>query len=266
MKRIPAVAGTFYPEKPEELGRMVDELLGKAAHDTTCKAIMVPHAGLVYSGSVAGAVYAKARIPKQCILIGPNHSGFGSDLALYPAGEWHTPLGVCIVPKKLVEKLSTLTPLEIDPMAHSTEHSLEVQLPFLQRIRPDLELVPILIANYETDILIQLGKLIGQLVQATKEEILLIGSTDMTHYEPRDLAEKKDHLAIEEILKGKPEVFVQTIHNQRISMCGWAPMTIILSALREMGESRASLVSYRTSADQTHDTKAVVGYAGMVFE
>jgi MEMO1 family protein len=263
MQRQPAVAGYFYPGTRTELEAQLEDLIPEK-EKVTCSAIVVPHAGYIYSGGVAGAVYASVNLPDTFVILCPNHTGSGSDFDIYPEGEWVTPLGTANVDEELVNKLIERFPLaRKDGRAHIREHSLEVQIPFLQYLKGKIKFLPICIRQFRYDQLEELGHALSDLIRSSGKEIMMISSTDMTHYEPQESANRKDRLAIEQMENLNPRGLYDTIHQHDISMCGYLPTTVTLIAAKDLGCQQGTLVKYATSGDTTNDYKSVVGYAGL---
>ncbi len=265
MRRPSAVAGTFYPARPEELTRQLHELMAPAPTRRSVVAVVVPHAGIMYSGPVAGAVYERLEFPPSAILLGPNHYGRGSPMAIFSEGSWETPLGEVAVDAELAAALCQACPgLEKDAEAHRLEHSLEVQLPFLQQRAPGLRIVPIIMSVGRLGPVEALGRALATVVAARQPRPLLLASTDFTHYEPDSAARLKDRKAIDRILALDPRGLYDTVRRERISMCGYEPTVAVLTALGELGARDAELVRYATSGDITGDRASVVGYAGIL--
>jgi AmmeMemoRadiSam system protein B len=267
MVRAPAVAGRFYPADPYELAKQVDEYVSGSAslQKVAAMACVVPHAGYMYSGAVAGSVYRAVPLTKRVVLFGPRHYPRGESLAIRTEGEWQTPLGRVRVDAELASELRHAFPrLRDDAVAHQAEHSLEVQLPFLQRLLGDFTFVPVLIGTDRFAVLEELGTALAQVLAAQAEPVLMIASSDMNHYESDVITREKDRLAIERILALDPRGLWGTVRDRGISMCGYAPTVSILTAAKWRGATRADLVSYATSGDVTGDYEAVVGYAGIV--
>jgi AmmeMemoRadiSam system protein B len=267
MVRAPAVAGRFYPADPYELAKQVDEYVSGSAslQKVAAMACVVPHAGYMYSGAVAGSVYRAVPLTKRVVLFGPRHYPRGESLAIRTEGEWQTPLGRVRVDAELASELRHAFPrLRDDAVAHQAEHSLEVQLPFLQRLLGDFTFVPVLIGTDRFAMLEELGTALAQVLAAQAEPVLMIASSDMNHYESDVITREKDRLAIERILALDPRGLWGTVRDRGISMCGYAPTVSILTAAKWRGATRADLVSYATSGDVTGDYEAVVGYAGIV--
>ncbi len=266
--RPPAFAGTFYDARREELTRdVLQYLAAPEAAPAPAFGAIVPHAGYVYSGPVAGAVYARLRVPPTCVILCPNHTGFGRPAAVDPSGAWRTPLGEVRVDRDLARRLGTLAPaLEPDAVAHRGEHSLEVQLPFLQVRRPDVAIVPICVGEPSLALCREIGEALAAVCAEEAEPPLLIASSDMNHYESRDVGRGKDDMALACVERLDAEGLFQTVRAERISMCGVLPATTLLFAARAAGAGPARVVARRDSGDETGDTSSVVGYAGVVVE
>jgi AmmeMemoRadiSam system protein B len=261
--RRPAVAGQFYPDDPATLRREVRSFLvdGKKERALGC---IVPHAGYVYSGHVAGAVFSRIDLPKRFIILCPNHSGFGAPLAIMSSGTWSTPLGEAKIDISLAEALKQAFPyLEEDATAHLREHSLEVQIPFLQELVAAFTFVPICIGTGQLAVLQALGQAIAQVVRAQQEPVLVIASSDMNHYENDEITRIKDERAIQPILALDPAGLHETVKREHITMCGYAPATAMLTAAKALGATRAELVKHATSGDIFGERNRVVGYAGI---
>lgn len=267
MQRPPAVAGQFYAGQRELLLRDVESYLEASSAPQEALACVVPHAGLMYSGHVAGAVYARVRLPPSVIVLGPNHRGLGAPLAIMSEGAWQTPLGEVELDAALAAACRHACNLiEEDPLAHSREHSLEVQLPFLQRLKEDFRLVPIAIGTGRYEPLEELGRALARVIAGRSPRPLLVASTDLNHYESDAVGRKKDQKAIDRILALDPKGLYETVHREQISMCGYGPTVAVLTAARELGARRAELIRYATSGDITGDRSAVVGYAGILIQ
>jgi AmmeMemoRadiSam system protein B len=263
--RYPAVAGRFYPRDPDDLRADVESFLLPRRETVAALGCMVPHAGYMYSGHVAGAVYAGLDLPQRCILMCPNHTGVGYPLAIMSQGTWETPLGQARIDSVLAEALKRSFPLLTENAeAHRAEHAAEVQLPFLQIRTPDCVFVPIALGTSRYEILEALGNAIAQVVHALGERVLLIASSDMNHYENDAVTRQKDCKAIERILVMDARGLFDVVMNENISMCGFGPTVAMLTAARRLGATRAELVKYATSGDISGDRDRVVGYAGIV--
>jgi len=269
MIRLPAVAGRFYPEEPERLRAAVDLFLAQAGAEQRiqARACLVPHAGYFYSGAVAAEVYRRLEIPKRLILIGPRHFPRGAPLAILSDGAWQTPLGMAPVDRPLAEKIVRAFPmLREDEVAHRAEHSLEVQLPFLQRLASSFAFVPIVIGHAHWETLEALGRALAAVISAEPEPVLLIASSDLNHYESDAVTRVKDRKAIDQILALDPRKLFDTVREEKISMCGYAATVATLVAARQLGAARATLVRYATSGEANNELDEVVGYAGMIIE
>jgi hypothetical protein len=269
MIRPPAVAGRFYPDDPSRLRSDVASFLTRSGKEKVIRAIacVVPHAGYIYSGSVAGEVYRGMEIPRRVILIGPRHYPQGASLAILSIGSWQTPLGMAPIDHLLAEKIVRAFPeLREDAIAHSPEHSLEVQLPFLQQLVPSFAFVPIVIGPAQWNTLDRLGRALATVIAAENEPVLLIASSDMNHYESDAVTRVKDRKAIEQILALEPRKLFDTVREAQISMCGYAAAVAVMVAAKELGATHAELIRYATSGEVNGDMQQVVGYAGMVIE
>ncbi len=265
--RRPAVAGYFYPDRPEAVEAELDRLIENIEPKIAARALVVPHAGWIYSGRVAGAVYGRAALPHLAVLLGPNHTGLGRWGSVMTRGSWAIPGRELRVARDLGGAiLNACRELEEDEHAHSREHALEVQLPFLRRLRPDIEFVPITLMKTDLASCLSVGAAVGRVIKAWPEPALLLASTDLNHYESQAISNVKDRRAIDAILSLDPERLHKTVREHQISMCGIAPTTALLSALKETGAHRATLVKYETSGDVSGDTERVVGYCGIIIE
>lgn len=267
--RSPAVAGRFYPRNREALLREVDRYLeyDSAEEKKLARAIacVVPHAGYTYSGPVAGAVYRLLPTRSRYVILGPNHWGRGAPLAVMSAGYWLTPLGPVPLDTELARNMQENCPLLTeDCKAHSGEHSLEVQLPFIQRRSEDFTILPIAIGLVDFTSLELLGRALAFAVRDSGRPIMIIASSDMNHYEPDHITRQKDEKAIGKILQFDPDGLMEIIQEESISMCGYAPVIAMLIAAKELGAHQARLIKHATSADTGGDLDSVVGYAGII--
>lgn len=263
--RRPAVAGFFYPDRVDRIDAELDRLIEDVQPKESPKAVVVPHAGWQYSGQVAGAVYGRVIFPRYAVLFGPNHTGLGPWGSIMSRGRWMVPGGDVPVARELAEAiLGACRVLEEDTLAHAQEHALEVQLPFLRRIRPDIAFVPITLMRTDLASCAEVGHAVAEVIKAYEEPVALISSTDLNHYEAQAVSNVKDQLAIDAILALDPEGLQRTVREHRISMCGIAPTTAVLVALRAMGARKAELIRYMTSGDVSGDYERVVGYGGLI--
>jgi hypothetical protein len=269
--RQPAVAGRFYSSNAQLLRAEVENYLEPDADrdpnpNLKIRAVgcVVPHAGYMYSGHVAGAVYRRLDLPQRTIILCPNHTGMGEPLAIMSRGAWHTPLGDAPVDEALADELKRAMPLlSEDEEAHRSEHALEVQLPFLQVLRPDFQFVPIVVGTSNFEVLSALGIAVGNVLAKQNDRVLVIASSDMNHYESDSVTRVKDRRAIEQLLALDPRRLYDTVREEQISMCGYGPAVVMLTAARKLGAKHAELVRYATSGDVSGDKDMVVGYAGV---
>lgn len=269
MIRPPAVSGQFYPDSPSRLNSMVESMMVKAPSQNVLSAV-APHAGLMYSGYVAGAVYSYMNIPDIFILLGPNHTGLGPVASIMADGEWNIPTGSFMINSDVAREIIRRTDLvSPDTKAHLFEHSLEVQLPFIayrahQEGRKNPEIVPMVFGPLTLDECRTLGEIIGAVVNDLKLNSVIVASSDMSHYVSDTVARQKDNKALERILNLDPEGLYHTVKEQRISMCGYIPATTALFASKRLGAKDARLVKYMTSGEVSGDYDHVVGYAGIL--
>jgi AmmeMemoRadiSam system protein B len=265
MIRPPAVAGRFYPSDSVELARRIDEYSLGAVEKQSALACIVPHAGYMYSGHVAGAVYSALKIPPRCILLGPRHYPQGQSMAILSEGSWQTPFGEATIDSALASELARACPsLREDTVAHEREHSLEVQLPFLQRLAGEFQFVPVVLGTDRYPLMEQLGHAVAKVLSERQEPVLVIASSDMNHYESDAITRVKDSRAIERILALDPRGLYDTVRTEGITMCGYAATVAMLVAVRELGATKAEIVRYATSGDISGDLDQVVGYAGII--
>ncbi len=266
MNRKPAVAGSFYSGTKKALQ---SEIMA-CARGLLLKPLRVlgavsPHAGFVYSGSVAAQVLANIETPETFIILGPNHTGRGRPASIMTRGSWSTPLGEVEIDRELADTLlKNSSFLENDSEAHEAEHSIEVQLPFLQYFHKAVKFVPVCLGGASFEQLLTLGEETAGAVIKSGKKVCIIASSDMTHYEPQEIAEKKDKLAINAILELDEKKLYETVRANNISMCGAAPAVAMLAAAKKLGAKKAELVKYTTSGETSGDYEQVVGYAGIV--
>src|SRR5690348_8210066 len=263
--RHPAVAGQFYPRNPGELAAEIRSYTTIGADPLPALGCIVPHAGYMYSGHVAGAVYAHLELPPRIILLCPNHTGMGTPLSIMSGGEWETPLGNAVIDSDLATTLKQHCPLlSEDSLAHRQEHAAEVQLPFLQARLKQFAFVPIAIGTGRLETLKELGQAVSDTVAEVGSRVLIIASSDMNHYESDEITRQKDSRAIEKILALDPGGLYDVVTTQNISMCGFGPAVVMLTAAKRLGAKSAELIKYATSGDVSGDRDMVVGYAGIV--
>jgi len=265
MIRPAAVAGRFYPADAAMLLRQIDDCVCVAPQKVRVRGCIVPHAGYMYSGRVAGTVYGALELPSRFILLGPRHYPHGERLAILSEGTWTTPLGDAKIDAPFADALKDAFPLlRDDAMAHSAEHSLEVQLPFLQRMAGDFTFVPIVIGTDRFEVLEMLGQAVAQVISGQKETVLIVASSDMNHRESDTITRGKDRKAIDAILALDARELYDTVRRENITMCGYGPAVAMITAARKLGSTNAELLQYATSGDVNGDREDVVGYAGII--
>lgn len=267
--RQPAVAGMFYPGQPAQLVAAVQELLAAAAAEPkSAVAAMAPHAGYVYSGRTAGAVFARLEVPRRCIVIAPNHTGLGQALqggSVSALGCFVTPAGEVPVDETTAAALlARCDVLEDDPAAHAREHAVEVELPFLLARRPDVTIVPVVLGWSDWPRTRKLGEALAEVVRGSAEPVLLLASSDMNHYESASVAAQKDALALAEVQRLDGERLLEVTRKHHVSMCGRVPAAAVLHAARLLGATAGEVVHYSHSGMVTGDDDAVVSYAGVI--
>ncbi len=280
-KRLPAVSGMFYESRTDALRAQIEwafkHPIGPGSlpeisreRRKISKAFVSPHAGYMYSGPVAAHVYsviAREGTAETYIIIGPNHTGYGEIVSVYPRGSWITPLGEIEVDNELAYYIARDSGYaNLDEKAHLYEHSIEVQLPFLQYIfGSKFKIVPIVIYEQSPNISKDLADTIISSAEKLNRDIVLIASSDFTHYEPHDTATKKDSIAIEAIAKLEPEKLYTIINEYNISICGPGPIMTAIYYSKKINAERADLLKYATSGDIAGDKSSVVGYAALRF-
>ena len=265
--RNPTVAGYFYPASSAELKTILSKYIDKTAPKEEVVGLLMPHAGYQYSGAVAGAAISRVKFKDTFIIMGPTHSGLGKPFSVMPEGTWKTPLGEVEVDEELARKIVSLSRYaEEDYQAHEDEHAVEVQIPFLQYIKPDVRIVPVILAGADIDIYREIGHAVAQAIKELKREVVILASGDMTHYEPQKSAQRKDMAAVEAMLALDEEELTRRYESLPISMCAYGPVVTLIAAAKELGVTGAELVKYQTSGDTTGDYEAVVGYAGVIFK
>ena len=268
MNRPAAFAGTFYPRRPEALRQMIKDLLSaqtRRPEKTDAIACVVPHAGYVYSGAVAAATLASINIPEVCVIICPNHTGWGPEASIMTEGTWSTPFGDVPVHEELARTLlKKSSHLKEDDTAHAQEHAIEVQLPLIQALHgKPFAVVPIVLASVGNLVYKDIASAVASAVRQIKTPALVIASTDLTHYEPQPQANRKDDIAIRAMLARDSDGLVRAVEEHDISMCGVLPAATVLCAANLLGATTSRLIAYLTSGDVSKDYSAVVGYAGL---
>jgi len=277
--RHPSQAGAFYAGTAQSLKAQIEGCfthrfgpgkLPKVAEDSlrNVAGLICPHAGYMYSGSVAAHAYYNLAVdgkPDVVVIFGPNHTGRGSALALTSEGVWRTPLGDVeidtLTAKQIVDESRIV---DVDDSAHTFEHSIEVQLPFLQYLYGSaFKFVPICFLMQDLESSREVGRAVAKALSGKNS--LIIASTDMTHYEPHEQAQRKDKMAIDAVAKMDEELYYSTVESQNISTCGYGPTVAVITAAKLLGAKRAQLLCYKTSGDVISDFSSVVGYASMSF-
>lgn len=265
MKRSPAVAGQFYYGTDARLREQVAQYIHTDTPKETVVGVMSPHAGLIYSGSVAGEVFSSIKMPQTFIMLGPNHTGLGSAISLMDAGEWEIPTGLFGIDSRLASKIALNSgKVSRDTKAHIFEHSLEVQLPFIAYFSTEVKIVPIALLSASFDDCLDLARTIAEAVMDVDYPVVILASSDMSHYLPEKQARRQDAMALEKILALDPGGLYETVRKERISMCGYLPATVMLAASKLLGADSARLIKYATSGEVSGDYDSVVGYAGII--
>jgi AmmeMemoRadiSam system protein B len=245
----------------------VAALIDTGAPKEDCLGAVSPHAGYIYSGMVAGKVLSRIKFRDSFIVLGPNHTGIGAPFAIMTRGYWRMPMGDVAIDSDLAKTIVENSKfIKEDPSTHASEHSIEVQLPFLQYLKSNVTFVPIVISYADIDTLKKIGDELAESISKAKKRVVIISSSDMTHYESHESAKNKDKKAIDAILKLDEDKLMNEITSLDISMCGFAPTIVMLTALKKLGAKKAELVDYKTSGDVSGDYSSVVGYAGILIK
>ena len=265
MQRQPAVADRFYTGSAQQLRAELARLIRPSETRKKVVGIISPHAGYMYSGPIAGKVYAAIELPPTVLILGPNHHGVGAAAGLYPDGEWLTPLGTVAINARLNALIRKHAPfVQVDSASHQFEHSLEVQVPFIQYLRPEVTMSAICVGFGDYPTADALGRGIAAAIREFGGEVLIVASSDMTHYETSESARGKDEQALDRVGAFDPEGLVRICRSEHITMCGVVPAAIMLVAARDLGATQVERVAYATSGDVTGDNRQVVGYAGVM--
>jgi AmmeMemoRadiSam system protein B len=266
--RPPAVAGQFYPDDPAELTALIRGLLHDVpAEARSVRGAMVPHAGLIYSGACAARVLGRLALPPVVVILAPNHTGAGQPgrAALWAQGAFRTPLGPVRIAGALARRLATASDLVVDDrLAHRDEHAIEVELPFLQVLAAQTAIVPLVLAWDDWPTCCQLARDLAEVITAWPDKVLLLASSDMTHYESAEVAARKDAMALAHIERLEGEALLHTCRAGHITMCGRAAAAVVLEASRLLGGTGATVVDYRHSGLVSGEDASVVGYAGVL--
>jgi AmmeMemoRadiSam system protein B len=267
MNREPTDAGYFYPGTKAELKATLAKYIDKNASKTDVVGLLMPHAGYQYSGAVAGAAISRVAFKDTFIIIGPSHSGLGKPFSVWPEGTWRTPLGDVPVDSELARKIIGLSEFaEEDYLAHQDEHAVEVQIPFLQFIKPDVRIVPVILAPAGLEVYQEIGCAIAKALKETGNNAVILASGDMSHYQSAALAKENDLQAVEAMLALDEEELTRRYNRLHITMCAHGPVATLITAAKELGARSAELVKYQSSGDATGDYDQVVAYAGVIFK
>ncbi|UCC95346.1 MAG: AmmeMemoRadiSam system protein B [Candidatus Omnitrophota bacterium] len=265
MVREPVVSGQFYPAQQQQLRRIIESLTPKKSTKEGALGIILPHAGYVYSGKVAITTVSSILPKKRIVILGPNHTGFGKDFALSAKGTWKIPFGNVDIDTDLSSALLKNSDIiQEDPLAHKFEHSIEVELPILYHFFGEFQFVPLACQASTLDRYRKVALQIAEATKLIKNEILFVASSDLTHYEPDSTARKKDRDALESIVSLDEEGLLERVSRQNITMCGVAPVAVLIRCLKELGARKSHVALYETSGDTSGDYSSVVGYAGVV--
>jgi len=279
MIRKPAVAGLFYESNPESLRKRIKwcykhqlgpgKIPDQIGKKRSIKGLMAPHAGYQYSGPVAAHSYLKLAedgFPETVVIMCPNHTGQGSGVSTMTEGTWQTPLGNVQIDEEFAKKLiSHHTLLDDNPAAHLQEHSCEVQLPFLQYISTDFQLVPVCMWMQDLETATELGQAIEKTGREIGRDVVVIASTDFTHYQSQEVAKSQDEKVLEAIKALDEKLLMKKVAELNVTMCGYGPVATALVASKAMGANTSEILKYATSGDATGDYSSVVGYASAVF-
>ncbi len=257
----------FYPDDPDVLLKYLDRVIDRDAPKQDMQAVMLPHAGYFYSGEVAAKTISCVNVPDTVIVLGPNHTGLGRPYSIVAKGQWETPLGKINICEPLAALMLENSNLIIeDESPHINEHAIEVELPFLKYLNDQVSIVPMVISDFMLSRFEEVGNSLALAIEQYGKPVLIVLSSDLTHYEPKDQAEIKDKRIIDSILDLNPEEMFNRVNEEHISMCGFGPATIALYACKKLGAKTAKLIDYRTSGEVTHDQSSVVGYAGIIIQ
>jgi AmmeMemoRadiSam system protein B len=279
MIRKPAVAGLFYELDPDSLRKQIEwcfqNQLGpgsipKIGNKRNIKGVIAPHAGYVYSGPVAAHSYyeiAEDGFPETFVILCPNHTGMGSGISTMNHGSWQTPLGYTSIDDEFADLMVQNSGIiDVNPAAHLKEHSAEVQLPFLQYLNPDFQFVPVTMWMQDMETSAEIGVSIQKTARELGRDVIVIASTDFTHYQPQKVAETQDMQVIDAIKAMDENLMMERVEQLNVSMCGYGPVAATIVATKKMGATTCEFKKYATSGDATGDTGSVVAYASAVFK
>ncbi|MCP5051649.1 MAG: AmmeMemoRadiSam system protein B [bacterium] len=260
MKRNPVVAGAFYPGSKTALTQELGEMVTSSGTRRKAIGLVSPHAGYIYSGHCAGKGFSQVKVPGTVIILGVNHHGWGHSYAIDGHDSWSTPIGDVLIDTQLRDQLLEGSEVfDVDSSAGSNEHSLEVQVPFIQYNNPNAKILPVSISSVDVDTLMAGGREIARLIR-DNDDVLIVASSDMSHYIDADSAKRQDQKAIDKILELDPEGLFSTVRAERITMCGVAPTTMMLTAALELGAQSAEVIDYTNSGKASGDYDQVVAY------
>ena len=275
---MPAVAGMFYPDNRRELESQIQQSfldfrfgpgrLPPSGKQRKVYGIVSPHAGYQYSGAVAANGYYEVSSLgfENAVMVGPNHYGIGSGIAAFKEGEWETPLGSVSINAEFASQLARESGvIDFDDFAHSRDHCLEVQVPFLQFLNKNIQIVPVVLIMQDIDTAYSVGEAIADTVSDSSQQALIIASSDLTHYEPNEDAHRKDSELIKPILSLDVSKFYAVLERLDVSACGYGAIASAMVAAKRLGATKGELLRYATSGDVTGDRSAVVGYSSIVF-
>lgn len=277
MIRKPAVAGVFYEGNPDSLKKQIQwcfkHKLGpgkipEMGNKREIKGAMAPHAGYNYSGPIAAHTYAKIvedGFPDTLVILCPNHYGMGSAVSTMVEGEWETPLGNVEIDSEFAATLAKEAYADPDPSAHLREHSLEVHLPFFQYFSRDFRMVPISMWMQDMETSLEIGSAIEEIALDLDRDVLVLASTDMTHYKSADIASKADGEVLDAIAKLDEKLMIKRVMDLNVNMCGYGPVAATMIASKRLGAQNAEILKYSTSGHLTGDLSEVVGYASAIF-
>lgn len=263
--RAPAVSGQFYPRNKNDLDREISRCFeGVPADGKQVLGAVVPHAGYIYSGNTAAYVYSMLPEADTFVILGPNHTGYGSPVSV-SSENWSTPLGEVGSDNEFIKALPKRI-IDTDETAHKYEHSIEVQLPFLQHRFSDFKIVPICMGMQDEETALDVGSELAEAMGKVNKKVVIIASSDFSHYKPDKVAREDDAYFINSILNMDMPGFYRKLYERNASVCGYGPIAAMLTATKELGATKATLLKYSTSGDTTGDFSAVVGYAGIIVE
>jgi len=266
MLREAVIKGSFYPKTKEEITKQLKTFFSKAKTSKKTNYFIAPHAGTIYSGQTAAYSYSLMQKPETVVILSPNHTGYGEEISVYPEGKWQTPLGETEVDKKAVNKIIELFPkTRKDEMAHLQEHSIEIQLIFLQYLFKDFKIVPITLMTENSSDLEKLAETLIETEKQLGKKFTIIASSDFTHFLPAEKAKEKDFKAIEFIKKINVKGFHELIQKERLSICGHSPIEVLMQYCKKEEIKKVELINYSNSGETTRDYSSVVAYASIGF-